>query len=74
MVDTEPDLPPDDELDEGSDDPLNLAVYPDEPPSSGEWVDPDDVIAEPTDEELEEGRRLGEEIDVDDDDSTGVED
>jgi hypothetical protein len=51
----------------------NLTVFPDEPPSSGEWVDIDEVIANPTEEEIEEGRRLGEEIDPEDDDSTGVE-
>jgi hypothetical protein len=50
----------------------NLTVFPDDPPTSGTWVDPDEVIANPTDEEVEEGRRLGEEIDPDDDDSTGV--
>jgi hypothetical protein len=70
MADTDPALPPDDDLD----DPMNLAVYPDEPPTSGDWVDTDDVIAEPTEEELAEGQRLGEEIDPDDDDSTGVDD
>lgn len=52
----------------------NLTVFPDEPPSSGEWVDTDDVLASLTDEEAEEGRRLGEEIDTEDDDDTGVED
>jgi len=52
----------------------NLTVFPDEQPTSGDWVDSDEVIAEPTEEELEEGRRLGEEIDPDDDDSTGVDD
>jgi hypothetical protein len=60
--------------DEDEDTTGNLTVFPDEPPSSGDWIEPDDVIAEPTEEELEEGRRLGEEIDVDDDDSTGVDD
>jgi len=52
----------------------NLAVFPDEAPSSGEWVDIDDVLAEPTEEELELGRILGEGIDVDDDDDTGLDD
>ena len=72
MSDTAPDDVPVDEVDDESDDPMNLAVYPDEPPKSGEWVDSDDVISAPTEEELEEGRLLGETIDVDDDDSTGV--
>lgn len=57
------------------DDPAGtLTVCPDEPPSSGEWVDVDDVMASLTEEEAEEGRRLGEEIDVEDDDDTGVAD
>jgi hypothetical protein len=59
----------DDEIDKVG----NLAVFPDEPPSSGDWVDVHDVLAEPTDEELAEGKRLGKAIDVDDDDDTGVE-
>jgi hypothetical protein len=57
-----------------SEDALNLVVYPDEPPQSGEWVDTDEVIAAPTEEELAEGQRLGEEIDPEDDDDTGVPD
>jgi hypothetical protein len=35
----------------------------DEPPASGEWVDVDEVIANPTEEEQAEGQRLGEETD-----------
>lgn len=46
---------------------LNLAVFPDEPPSSGDWVDIDEVLSAPTEEEMEEGRILGEGIDPDDD-------
>jgi hypothetical protein len=61
------------EADDDEDTTGNLTVFPDEPPTSGDWVDNDAAIAEPTEEELEEGRRLGEEIDPDDDDSTGVE-
>jgi hypothetical protein len=60
--------------DESEDTTGNLAVYPDDPPTSGKWVETDDVIAEPTAEELEEGKRLGKEIDTEDDDSTGVDD
>jgi hypothetical protein len=37
----------------------------DEQPKSGEWIDTDDVIENPTEEELEEGRRLGEELEDD---------
>lgn len=47
----------------------NLTVYPDDPPSSGEWVDIDEVMANPTEEELAEGRILGEMIDPDNDES-----
>ena len=50
---------------------LNLTVYPDDPPKSGEWVDIDEVLASPTEEELEAGRRLGETIDPDDDEDAG---
>ena len=65
---------PDAEYANESDEPdvvTNLAVFPDEAPSSGEWVDIDDVLAEPTEEELDEGRALGEGIDINDDDDTG---
>ncbi len=60
--------------DEDEDTTGNLTVFPDEPPTSGDWIEPDDVIAEPTEEELADGQHLGEEIDPDDDDSTGVDD
>jgi len=60
------------EDDGGDDNTLNLTVFPDDPPSSGEWVDTDDALASLTDEEAEEGRRMGEEIDPDDDDDTGM--
>lgn len=53
--------------DEHEDRTLNLTVYPDEPPKSGEWVDVEEIIANPTEEELAEGKRMGETIDVDDD-------
>jgi hypothetical protein len=46
----------------------NLAVFPDDPPSSGEWVDVHDVLGGPTEQEMEDGRLLGESIDVDNDD------
>lgn len=59
----------DDEVDDAT---ANLAVFPDAAPKSGQWVDNDDVLANPTEDEVEEGRRLAEEIDPDDDDSTGV--
>jgi hypothetical protein len=60
--------------DEDEDTTGNLTVFPDEPPSSGDWIEPDDLIAEPTEEELAAGQQLGEDIDPDDDDSTGVDD
>jgi hypothetical protein len=73
--DEQPDMEP--YPDEAPEDPapdetVNLTVYPDDPPTSGDWVDNDDAISEPTEEELEEGRRQGEEIDVDDDEDAGV--
>jgi hypothetical protein len=58
-----------DDLAEMDDYTANLAVYPDEPPKSGEWVDTDDVFADITKEEMEAGRQLGEDIDVEDDES-----
>ena len=62
-----------DPQDETDDTTLNLTVYPDSPPTSGEWVDTDEVLANPTEEELAEGKRLGETIDPDDDEDSGVE-
>jgi hypothetical protein len=55
----------DDDVDDDST--LTAALFPDSAPSSGEWVDIDDVLANPTEDELEEGRILGEGIDPDDD-------
>lgn len=43
---------------------------PDDPPSSGVWVD--SPTAEPTAEELAEGQRQGREIDPDDDEDNGL--
>lgn len=43
----------------------------DDGPKNGEWVDNCDVVAAPTDEELEMGRLLGENINTDDDDDNG---
>ena len=43
----------------------------DDQPSSGVWVDTDEVIHNPTDEEVAEGQRLGEAIDTDDDEDDG---
>jgi hypothetical protein len=70
MNDTNSDAVVDDDVDDFNT--LNLTVYPDDPPKSGEWVDTDDAIAEPTEEELAEGQRLGELIDVDDDEDSGA--
>jgi len=61
-----------DPQDDTDDTTLNLTVYPDSPPTSGEWVDIDETLASLTPEEAEEGRRMGEEIDPEDDDDTGV--
>lgn len=49
-----------------------IELEPDEPPKSGEWVDVHDVLANPTDEEIEAGNAMGEAIDPDDDDDNGV--
>lgn len=48
-------------------------LLPDEPPSSGEWVDTCDVIVEPTEEELAAGEADGETVDYDgsEDESNG---
>jgi hypothetical protein len=70
---SESDLEPDLDVEADVEDPLNLVVYPDEPPKSGEWVDSEDALAEPTEEELEAGRLMGEQIEVENDDDTGVE-
>lgn len=69
-----PDPQAPDDVDDVNDETGNLAVHPDDPPSSGHWVDIDEVMAAPTEEEMSHGQRLGEQIDVDDDDSTGVDD
>jgi hypothetical protein len=51
----------------------NTVLEPDDPPKSGMWVDSeDDVLAQPTEAELEAGKRLGEVIDTDDDEDTGL--
>jgi hypothetical protein len=44
----------------------DLELPPDEPPTSGDWVDTDDVVAHPTEEELEQGRELGQTSEDDD--------
>jgi hypothetical protein len=52
--------------------PEDTVLPADEPPKSGVWVDSeDDVLAQPTEAELEAGQRLGEAIDTDDDEDTG---
>jgi len=51
----------------------NIVLEPDDPPKSSEWVDSeDDVLAQPTEAELEAGKRLGEVIDPDDDEDAGL--
>jgi hypothetical protein len=53
--------------------PENTVLPADDPPRSCAWVDSeDDVLAQPTEEELEAGKRLGESIDTDDDEDTGL--
>jgi hypothetical protein len=49
----------------------NMELPADEPPKSGEWVDSEALIAAPTQEEMDEGQRLGESIDTDDDEDSG---
>jgi hypothetical protein len=52
----------------------NTVLPADDPPKSGEWVDSeDDVLVQPTTEELDAGRRLGEAIDTGDDEDAGLE-
>jgi hypothetical protein len=50
----------------------DLRLSYDEQPKSGVWVDVDDVLAHPTQEELDEGQRLGELEDEDEDDDDGA--
>ncbi|HEU4540509.1 MAG TPA: hypothetical protein VFR23_05230 [Jiangellaceae bacterium] len=45
----------------------------DQPPASGKWLDPhDDALDEITPEDAAAGERLGELIDQDDDDDSGL--
>lgn len=53
--------------------PDGVIVTPvEDPPRSGEWVDCEQAIFNPTRDELAEGERLGEVIDVDDDHDNGL--
>lgn len=56
--------------DDGSE--IEVVTEPDDPPSSGEWIDSEEMIHNPTEEEVSEGRRLGEVIDIDDDEDNGL--
>jgi hypothetical protein len=56
--------------DDGSE--VEVETEQDDPPSSGQWVDPEEFIHNPTDEEVAEGERLGNEIDIDDDEDNGL--
>lgn len=56
--------------DDGSE--VEIETEPDDPPSSGVWVDPEEAIHNPTSEEWVEGMRLGQAIDVDDDEDNGM--
>jgi hypothetical protein len=49
----------------------NIVLEPDEPPKSGVWVDTCDVLADPTQEEIDLGNALGVNIDTDNDDDPG---
>jgi hypothetical protein len=51
---------------------VEIETEPEDPPRSGEWVDPEEFFEHPTDEELAEGERLGREIDIDDDEDSGL--
>jgi hypothetical protein len=64
-----PDDVPGSEVDVEEDQTLNLTVYAEEDPELG---DVDEVLANPTEEELAMGQQFGESIDVDDDDDAGV--
>jgi hypothetical protein len=63
---------PEPELIYDDDSETKIVTPEDDPPRSGEWVDPEDFYADPTDDELAEGDRLGRTIDVDDDDDNGL--
>jgi len=57
-------------FDDGSE--VTIVVEPDDPPKNGIWVDHEEFFQTLTPEELAEGKRLGETIDVDDDWDTGL--
>lgn len=50
----------------------NMVLEADAPPKNGIWVDSCDVIASPTEEELQAGNDLGTTINPDDDDDAGI--
>lgn len=50
----------------------NILLEPDEPPSSGAWVETCDVLATVTPAEQHEGMVLGQDIDPDDDEDNGL--
>lgn len=50
-----------------------IILEADAPPKNGVWVDLcDDIIVNPTEEEIDEGNHLGETIDTNDDDDVGI--
>jgi hypothetical protein len=51
---------------------VEVEIEPEDPPSSGKWVDHEEFFEDPTDDELAEGERLGHEIDVDNDEDNGL--
>lgn len=56
--------------DDGSE--VEIETPYDDPPSSGTWVDAEDILHNPTEEELREGNRMGQSIDLDDDEDNGL--
>jgi hypothetical protein len=62
---------PDDPVyDDGSE--VEIVTEADDPPSSGEWVDSEDIIHDPTPEELAAGKLMGELVDPDNDEDNGM--
>lgn len=62
-------MPDDDVFNDGSE--IEVVCEPDDPPRSGEWVDSEEMIANPTEEELVLGEVVGQAIDVDNDEDNG---
>lgn len=63
-------MPAGDAYDDGSE--IQIVTDQDDPPSSGEWVDSEDAIHNPTDAELDAGQLMGELILIDNDRDNGM--